>query len=80
MDTADRKKWQFCPIVCTGNATRQRFNASQIKEFGKVMNLPILQYYDGLSNITDPYKLEKLSKQLKLKSPITQDRTFYVTA
>ena len=75
MDPAERKKWQFCPIMCTGNATRQRLNASQVKEFGKARNLPILQYYDKLSNITDPHKLEKLSRLLKLKNPITQNRT-----
>ena len=75
MDPAERKKWQFCPIMCTGNATRQQFNASQVKEFGKAKNLPILQYYDKLSNITDPHKLEKLSRLLKLKNPITQNRT-----
>ncbi len=70
MEENERDKWQFCPIMCTGNAERQRINAVKVVEFGKAKNLPILVFYDRLSNIKDPEVLNRLSRMLRLKSPI----------
>ena len=70
MTKADRKKWQFCPIMCTGNATRQRINELKAIEYGKAKNLPILVYYDQLSNVTDPKQLNRLSRVVRLQHPI----------
>ena len=70
MGTAEQTKWRFCPIMCTGNATRQRINELQVLEFGKTNNRPILEFYDGLSNITDPDELKRLSRMIRLKNPI----------
>ena len=69
MTKAERAKWQFCPIMCTCNATRQRINKYKAVEFGKEKNLPILEFYDGLSNITDLNELERLSRMIRLKNP-----------
>ena len=67
---ARQKKWQFCPIMCTGNATRQRINEFKAIEYGKAHNLPILIFYDKLADITDTERLEKLSSMVRFKNPI----------
>ena len=67
---ARRDKWQFCPIMCTGNATRQRINEFKAIEYGKAKNLPILVFFDELADITETEELEKLSSMVRFKAPI----------
>jgi hypothetical protein len=67
---AGQDKWRFCPIMCTGNATRQRINEFKAIEYGKAKNLPILIFYDKLADITDTEQLEKLSSVVRFKNPI----------
>ena len=71
MTKAERAKWKFCPVMVVGNATRHRINEFQGVEFGKEKNVPILEFYDGISKITDPDELAEISRMVgsRLKAP-----------
>ena len=71
MTTAERAKWKFCPVMVTGNPTRHRINEFKGIEFGREKNVPILEFYDGISNITDLDELTEISRMVgsRLKAP-----------
>ena len=78
MTTAERAKWKFCPVMVTGNPTRHRINEFKGIEFGREKNVPILEFYDGVSNITDPDKLAEISRMVRLQSPIKRFRNSHM--
>ena len=59
-------------MMVVDNATRHRINEFQGVEFGKEKNVPILEFYDGITNITDPDELTEISRMVgsRLKAPI----------